>query len=146
MKNVFTLVSLVCHYLCKYAWARPLLLARARLSPTPLFCVQCTCTTKNGFQQIRQFLVYSVVFDDTKILLVKDHARKGKEPIHVKIKVSTCTKFVVGRLNWRRRRRRTRRWTNRWFCQFLYVIVAVYFTYFEGLSGYRNTRRLCVCV
>ena len=30
-----------------------------------------------------------------KILLVKDHARKGKESFHVKTKDSTCAAFVI---------------------------------------------------
>ena len=46
----------------------------------------------------------------------------GKESFRVKTKF---VNFVVGR--------------------FLYVIVAVY-TYFEGLSGYRNTHRVYVCI
>ena len=35
------------------------------------------------------------------ILLVKDHARKGKEPFCVKTKESTCAtlRFVVGQFN-----------------------------------------------
>lgn len=36
------------------------------------------------------------MFVDSKILLSKDHAPKGKEPFHVKIKVSICTNFGVG--------------------------------------------------
>ena len=35
----------------------------------------------------------------TKILLVKDHARKGKESFHVKTKDSTCATFAVGQFN-----------------------------------------------
>ena len=34
-----------------------------------------------------------------KILLVKDHARKGKESFHVKTKDSTCAAFAVGQFN-----------------------------------------------
>lgn len=63
-----------------------------------------------------------------KILLVRDHARKRKEPFHVNIKVSklTCAKFVVGRLIDSRR--------------FQYVIDL------WDLIRYRNTRRLRECV
>ena len=34
-----------------------------------------------------------------KILLVKDHACKGKESFHVKTKDSTCAAFAVGQFN-----------------------------------------------
>ena len=33
------------------------------------------------------------------ILLVKDHARKGIEPFHVKSKKSTYANFVIGHFN-----------------------------------------------
>ena len=32
------------------------------------------------------------------------------------------------------------------FCNFTYVTVAVYFTTFESLIVYRNTRRPCMCL
>ena len=55
--------------------------------------------TENGFQQIRKICDYTVVSKVTKILLVKDHARKGKESFHVKTKDSTCATFAVGQFN-----------------------------------------------
>ena len=55
--------------------------------------------TENGFRQIRKICDYTVVSKVTKILLVKDHARKGKESFHVKIKDSTCATFAVGQFN-----------------------------------------------
>ena len=51
--------------------------------------------TENGFRQIRKICDYIVVSKVTKILLVKDHARKGKESFHVKTKDSTCATFAV---------------------------------------------------
>ena len=51
------------------------------------------------FQQIRKICDYTVSSKVTKILLVKDHVRKGKESFHVKIKDSTCATFAVGQFN-----------------------------------------------
>ena len=42
---------------------------------------------------IRKIGDYTVLSKVTKILLVKDHARKGKESFHVKTKDSTCAAF-----------------------------------------------------
>ena len=55
--------------------------------------------TENGFQQIRKIFDYTVPSKVTKILLVKDHARNGKEPFCVKIIESTCATFAVGQFN-----------------------------------------------
>ena len=55
--------------------------------------------TENGFRQIRKICDYTVVSKVTKILLVKDHARKGKESFHVKTKDNTCATFAVGQFN-----------------------------------------------
>ena len=66
--------------------------------------------------------------------MAKDHARERKKPFFAKTKVYTFANFVVGRLIKKKKRRR---WRNRRFSNFLYVIVAVYFTYFESF----NTRR-----
>ena len=54
---------------------------------------------ENGFQQIRKNCDYRALSTVTKILLVKDHARKGKELFHVKTKDSTCAAFAIGQFN-----------------------------------------------
>ena len=54
---------------------------------------------ENGFQQIRKICNYRALSKVTKILLVKDHACKGKESFHVKTKDSTCAAFAVGQFN-----------------------------------------------
>ena len=54
--------------------------------------------------------MYTVASVDTKILLVKDYVCKKKDRIHVKIKVSTCAKFVVGHFELKKK--------NQWFDQF----------------------------
>ena len=69
------------------------------LSPTFLWNVNARDHTENGFRQIRKICDYTVVSKVTKILLVKDHARKGKESFHVKTKDSTCATFAVGQFN-----------------------------------------------
>ena len=54
------------------------------------------CT--NGKWLPRSFLIYTVVHEVTKILLIKDHAHKGKELFHVKNKEATCGMPFCGRL------------------------------------------------
>ena len=54
---------------------------------------------ENGFQQIRKICDYRALSKVTKILLVKDHTRKGKDSFHVKTKDSTCATFAVGQFN-----------------------------------------------
>ena len=54
---------------------------------------------ENGFQQITKICDYRALSKVMKILLVKDHACKGKESFHVKTKDSTCAAFVVGQFN-----------------------------------------------
>ena len=67
----------------------------ARTSPTPSTPAHlsmkcgCMCTIENGFQQIRKFLIYAVVSEVTKILLVRVmYARERGH--HVKTKDRTC--------------------------------------------------------
>ena len=69
-----------------------------------------------------------------KIPLVKGTVHGNKKPFGTKIKVNTCTNFVLGRL---------KKMEKSGFCNFTYVIVAVYFTTFESHIVYRNTRRPC---
>ena len=54
----------------------------------------------------------------TKIPLVKGTAHENKKPFGAKIKVTTCTNFVLGRLK--------KKMEKSGFCNFTYVIVAVY--------------------
>ena len=50
---------------------------------------------RNGFQQIRKFSIYTLASEVKMVLLVKDHARKGKESFHVRrgwaCAVNPCT-------------------------------------------------------
>ena len=72
---------------------------------------------------------------------------------YAKPKMSMFASCEVGRLKKkkkkrkktrRRRRRRRRRKRRNWqFSHFLYVIVAVYFMYFESFIVYKNIRRPC---
>ena len=79
----------------------PLLLPRtcALLEPHLSMKRDARDHTENGFRQIRKIYDYTVVSKVTKILLVKDHARKGKESFHVKTKDLTCAPFAVGQFN-----------------------------------------------
>ena len=78
--------------------------------------------------------------------MAKDHARERKKPFCAKNKVNMFANFEVGRLIKRRRRRRRRRWQNRQFSNFLYVIVAVYFTYFESFTVYKTLVGHVMCL
>ena len=73
----------------------------------------------------------------TKILLGQDHAHKGKESFHVKTKDST---FLVSCSTELENDEQMAVWPIS-VCN-----LTVYFIYFEGLSGYRNTCRVRVHV
>ena len=60
----------------------------------------------------------------TKIPFVKGISHWNKKPFDTKIKVNTCTNFVLGRLK--------KKEEKSCFCNFMYVIVVVYFTTFES--------------
>ena len=53
----------------------------------------------NNIISIRKFFKYTVPSKVTKILLVKDHARNGKEPFCVKTIESTCATLAVDQFN-----------------------------------------------
>ena len=59
------------------------------------------------------------------------------KPFDPKIKVNISTNFVLGRLKKKKKMEKSG------FSDFMYVIVAVYFTTFESVTMYRNTRRPC---
>ena len=73
-----------------------------------------------------EVLVYRSFTCPTKIPLVKGTAHENKKPFGTKIKVNTCTNFMLGRLK--------KKMEKSGFCNFTYIIVAVYFTTFECIE------------
>ena len=68
--------------------------------------------------------------DPTTILLAQDHAPERKESFYVKIKVSAFVNFEVGHL---KKKKMMKKYSKTEVWHFLYVIIYVCFSHFEGL-------------
>ena len=87
-------------------WSDPYLLVIAQVSPPSTPADTCTLephlSMKCGMHMHVQKMASNkslVLSKVTEILLVKDHARKGKQPFYVKTIEITCATLAVGQFN-----------------------------------------------
>ena len=70
------------------------------------------------------------------------HVRSSINDFCERIRAITNPSFMVGHLNWRRRKKK-KMMNNPGFYKCSRITIAVYFMYFESIIVYRSTRRAC---